>query len=1484
MSRVFRLFVSSTFADLQAERHALQTFVFPRLRELCAAAGARFQAVDLRWGISQEAGDDQQTLAICLREVRRCQQLTPRPNFLILAGERYGWRPLPPDIPIEDFPVLEAAIADPADREFLRTCYRRDDNAVPPHYLLQRGAAEPLLARLLRDAVARLRWPPGRSARYLTSATEREIEDGALTVPDADEHVLCLLRRIDGLPRAAGPASAYLDLAADGSIDADAARLVEDLRSRLRGHLRGNARDITAVWSSGGPGTEHLGDLPEQLEDCLPLLDRDDQPTTVCDAVWRHLGGIIRAACARDDSRSPREVERDAHAGFRDERAAVVAGRASELARIAAYLGSTEPAPLAVLGDFGSGKSALMARAAVEAGGQPNVVHRFVGATAASTSGVRLLGGIGAEVAALFGVVVDPPAGPRDLTGWFPEQLARASADRPLVVFIDALDQLAGTDAARTLAWLPHELPPGVRMVVSAAPGAVTDVLQGRQPASAIVRLAPLPVPSGAAALDEWLRADGRTLQPDQRDAVLASFARGGLPLQLRLAFEEARRWRSFEPGTELADDPRVLIRLMVERLAAETRHGRVLTERALGYLAAARHGMTEDELLDVLSADDVVRADLRRRFPKSPVTDRVPDVVWSRLFDDLEPYLTTRDTDGTATLGFFHRQLADVAVADLVRTDRYGSLADYFASRPDRRRLTELPWSLAHARRWDQFVGTVVDFAFLDARLRGWGPQEVIDDLDLALEAADRRDLGVEATGALSTLRAFLRLVAHILSRDPAQFAGQLRGRVEQGGNPLIDRLLAQAGTAGPGSSLQPAGRTLAAPGGDLIATLAGHAQEVRAVGVTPDGTLGVSASADGTVRVWDLDRQVERFIIPVGHGEVNALVVTPNGRQAVSGSADGSIDVWDLASGALVRRWQGPRPWRTLVLTPDGTRLISGTNGPAVLWDFATGEQLSTIASGSRATTVIAISADARRAIIGGVYDFVSLMDLESGEQVAELGQGRDSWVSAVAMTHDGRRALSADWEGRIKVWDFDARHQVGQLGGHGYHKITSLAVTGDGDVLSADDAGRLILQGEKGGPRKVVSTTGHRVQQMAVTPDGRRVITAGGDGTLRVWDLTPPAGGLDPRALWGSGSNSEADDRRSRETWRGVHHAGSSQAPAPPVIDVGTLEPPTGWWRIWPTRYGSRNDDDEDEPVGFRVVDRDLQDRSPEIVTGRCRVPPALSHRGELLAAVLATEGDPRLAVYEVATGIERWSCALTGPGPLAFSADDRMILCAGEDHVGTWDTATGAENPKAVGPVDPRFTPDGGHLLALAPERFVGLWRVGEADPVVRWPLPANATVGFAPDGGRAWWSTRDGRLWHWTVGPPGSFGRPVSLPAPAPILRVSVDGRFAVARTDDSRVRVWRLPGAQVVVDRVVPDARSVAIGAARLAKGARLRGLLAIGSSRLEVFDLATTAWIAAFDGDAAVTRCRFEGGSVVVMSTENGSEHRLMLHPGSVE
>jgi tetratricopeptide (TPR) repeat protein len=90
--RVIRVFISSTFRDMHAERDELVKRTFPQLRKMCEQRGVTWGDVDLRWGIPDERKAE--VLPICLAEIHRC-----RPYFIGLLGERYGW--VPDEIPQE---------------------------------------------------------------------------------------------------------------------------------------------------------------------------------------------------------------------------------------------------------------------------------------------------------------------------------------------------------------------------------------------------------------------------------------------------------------------------------------------------------------------------------------------------------------------------------------------------------------------------------------------------------------------------------------------------------------------------------------------------------------------------------------------------------------------------------------------------------------------------------------------------------------------------------------------------------------------------------------------------------------------------------------------------------------------------------------------------------------------------------------------------------------------------------------------------------------------------------------------------------------------------------------------------------------------------------------------------------------------------------------------------------------------------------------
>jgi len=673
----FRVFVSSTFSDLIAERNALQEEVFPRLREYCQKHGARFQAIDLRWGVSEEAALDQQTMNICLEELRRCQRTSPRPNFIALLGQRYGWCPLPPQIAATEFEQIRDQIIDAADRALLEHWYGRDDNAVPPEYCLQSrpvdvganlsepvketareaearewGETEHRLRAILLAGVNRLDWPPTdeRRFKYEASATHQEILHGALKVADTIDHVFGFFRTIEGLPQDAR-AGDYLDLDPQGRSDAKARERLGRLQADLRTRLPNNILTYSAAWTGAGPSADHLQQL------CTDVYDR--------------LLKVIDEELQRRDRSDPVDQEAVAHRTFGRERARVFIGRQDLLQRIQQYLDGQDLHPLVVHGVSGSGKSALVAKAVTELTNsdsrEPNsetspqsaipnpqgeVVVRYIGATPASSDIRSLLEGLCREITRRYGG--DANSVPMEYTKLvveFPRRLALATPEKPLVVFLDALDQLSDADHGRNLAWLPGQLPEHVRFVVSTLPGecltALEQKLVGQASclssasttapgtiAPAFLEVTAMTAQEGAEVLAALLHELHRTLQPQQRDEVLTKFRGCPYPLYLKLAFEEARRWKSFDPtgvtrpvvatgeqgvsSPGLSPDIPGILKDMFARLEAERNHGRMLVSRALGYLAASRHGLTEDELLDVLSADTEVMGVSGRELPIS--------------------------------------------------------------------------------------------------------------------------------------------------------------------------------------------------------------------------------------------------------------------------------------------------------------------------------------------------------------------------------------------------------------------------------------------------------------------------------------------------------------------------------------------------------------------------------------------------------------------------------------------------------------------------------------------------------------------------------------------------------------------------------------------------------------------------------------------------------------------------------------------------
>jgi hypothetical protein len=789
--KAFRLFVSSTFGDFKAEREILQNQVFTALEAHCAAKGYQFYPLDLRWGVSEEAQLDQRTAEICLGEVRAALAYPP-PNFLIMLGNRYGWVPLPYAIAADEFEAMVSWLEELGQHDAvqrLRTVYERDDNHLVPSGLLNaddtlicadtlrsredmpelRSAEawekmEGTLRQVLQEAATGLfalgRIDAAAHEKYFTSLTEREIRLALAGNKTGAATTIAFIRNRAGHPSSSDNAPRVTALKNTVS-----AELGEDLIVRKTATLK----------EKGESDDAYLAEFAEALKAKLEA------------AIDRHIAYMEGLEQSVDFALN---TERDTHRAFAAQKLKVFVGRDNNLAAIKHYLDGNSKQPLVLHGRSGLGKSALMARAvkAAEEKATAPVVARFVGASAASSNLRSLLLLIMNDLAAL-GLVTEPDEFEQDINK-FNNQIEAllGSIDKPVILFLDALDQL---QAPRALGWLPREVPPHVKLVVSVlndpAYEADSDVyrnLQQRRAPGNFLEIEPLLPSQGREILLALERKSRCRLQESQRDYILAQFELAeASPLYLKTAFEITKSWNSTarigEGRYVLAPDTSAIIAQFIDELSSVHHHKLELVACTLGFIIAAQKGLSEIELSQVLSANDsVMRAISSEKH--GAITNRLPPSVWVRFRRDLAPFLVEKFIDDQPLLQFFHRQVAQVARVrhyEAVKVDLHKRLAIYFESKAtkqgdrsvyDKRSLSELPYQLHFANKKHELKKTLEAPDWIQQKFDNLGINPLIRDY----EQFGRGELQplIERT---------LRLISGICAHDKQQLLVQLHGRL---------------------------------------------------------------------------------------------------------------------------------------------------------------------------------------------------------------------------------------------------------------------------------------------------------------------------------------------------------------------------------------------------------------------------------------------------------------------------------------------------------------------------------------------------------------------------------------------------------------------------------------------------------------------------------------------------------------------------------
>jgi len=286
------------------------------------------------------------------------------------------------------------------------------------------------------------------------------------------------------------------------------------------------------------------------------------------------------------------------------------------------------------------------------------------------------------------------------------------------------------------------------------------------------------------------------------------------------------------------------------------------------------------------------------------------------------------------------------------------------------------------------------------------------------------------------------------------------------------------------------------------LIRTLEGHSYSVNSCAFSPDGMLIVSASPDGTMKVWDMYSGALLRTLE-GHSDgVKHCAFSPDGKLIVSASFDETLKVWNVQTGKILRTLEGHSDRvKHCSFSPDGKLIVSASSdGTLKVWDACSDALLRTLKGHSDEVIGCAFSPDGKLIVSASHDHTLKIWDADSGALFRTL-EGHSGWVTCCAFSPDGKLIVSASDDKMLKVWEAHSGTMLHTICDHS-GGVTCCAFSPDGELIISSSMKLKVWEANSG--TLLGSLEGHTalITGCAFSPNGRLIVSASHDRTLKIW----------------------------------------------------------------------------------------------------------------------------------------------------------------------------------------------------------------------------------------------------------------------------------------------------------------------------------------------------------------------------------------------
>lgn len=249
------------------------------------------------------------------------------------------------------------------------------------------------------------------------------------------------------------------------------------------------------------------------------------------------------------------------------------------------------------------------------------------------------------------------------------------------------------------------------------------------------------------------------------------------------------------------------------------------------------------------------------------------------------------------------------------------------------------------------------------------------------------------------------------------------------------------------------------------------------------------------------------ERRVFDAEAGSVNGVAFSPDGARAAAATSRG-VRLWDVATGKLLAANDEHRDRvMAVAFSPDGKLLASASEGKTVrLWDAAKLTERRVLRRHKEAVRGVAFTPDGKRLLSAGFDGLIQEWDVATGSPRREAVVLHGQFYAAAPLPGGSRVAAAMRHNKQVYVLELGAQHTLLEFEGH-TNQVLSLALSRDGRRMLSGSQDMTLRLWDAESRKCLRALKGHTAEvcAAALSPDGKRAVSGGHDKVLRLWDLT-------------------------------------------------------------------------------------------------------------------------------------------------------------------------------------------------------------------------------------------------------------------------------------------------------------------------------------------------------------------------------------------